>query len=152
VGHPSVIFVLPVIRYQRELDLSALRDGTQVRSKTVGKENLEGTRLDENYFKYCTFDGFSQEGGVVSSDFVSCSFRDVEWYWGLFTLANFINCSFVNCVFRGTTFAESRFVECTMTNCRFLRDNLDSECTFPGTVAFRCSLEGVEGFSIEVVK
>ena len=124
----------------------------KMRSETIGKENFEATPWEENYFKYCTFDGFSQEGEVVSSDFVSCSFRNVEWYMSLFTHTNFVDCKFVNCVFLGSTFADSRFIECTMENCRFMRNNLDSECKFPGTVAYRCSLEGGVGFNAEVVK
>jgi len=118
-----------------------------VRSETVGKDGLKDTSWDENYFKYCTFEWFSHEGGVVCSDFVTCSFVEVEWYEGLFTHSNFIDCRFMNCVFLGSTFADSRFVECTMTNCRFIKDNLDSECSFPRTVAYECSVEGGEGFN-----
>jgi uncharacterized protein YjbI with pentapeptide repeats len=119
-------------------------------SATIGKGNLEGTAWDGNYFKFCTFDEFSQEGGVIGSDFLSCSFRKIDWYWGLFTSANFIDCEFVDCVFRGSTFADTRFVECRLTNCRFICDNLDAGCTFPGTVAYGCSLTGGEGFNVEV--
>ncbi len=69
-----------------------------MRSETV-KDDVKDTSWDDNYFKYCTFERFSQEGGVVCSDFVTCSFDEVEWYEGLFTNSNFIECRFVNCVF-----------------------------------------------------
>jgi uncharacterized protein YjbI with pentapeptide repeats len=123
-----------------------------MREEKIGRENLQSTSWDENFFKYCAFDGFSQEGGVVTSDFVTCTFQDVEWYDGLFTQVNFIDCKFVNCVFLGSTFADNRFVECTLTNCRFVKDNLDAACTFPGTVAYACSFEGGEGFLLEAGK
>lgn len=119
-------------------------------SATIDKKSIESIVWDDNYFKFCTFEGFSREGGVTGSDFLSCSFRDVDWYWGLFTGANFIDCEFVNCVFRGSTFADSRFVECRLTNCRFIRDNLEAECHFSGTVAYGCSVDGGEGFNVEV--
>jgi hypothetical protein len=123
-----------------------------MRSETIDKSNLQATSWEEEYFKHCTFDGFSLEGGVVTSDFVTCSFRDNEWYETLFNCANFIDCKFKNCVFLGSTFAACRFVACTMTNCRFIKDNLGAECRFSGSVAYGCSIEGGEGFIPEIGK
>ena len=121
-----------------------------MRTQTIEEKSVKATEWDENYFKYCDFREFSIEGGVVSSDFVGCSFKDVEWYWGLFTLSNFIDCRFADCVFRGSTFADCRFVDCTFANCRFIKDNLDASCSFERTVAYSCSVEGGEGFNAEL--
>ncbi len=121
-----------------------------MQSETVNKESFAIIDWDDNYFKYCEFDTFSVEGGVVCSDFVSCSFKGVEWYWTLFSGSNFIDCQFKDCVFRGATFANSRFVECRLSNCRFIKDNLGGDCGFPDAVAYKCPIEGVEGFEVEM--
>lgn len=121
-----------------------------MRSVTVNKENLAAIDWDDNYFKFCDFENFSVDGGTVSSDFVDCSFKDVDWYWGLFSCSNFVKCLFTDCVFRGSSFADTRFVECTLTNCQFVKDNLDRDCDFPKTVAYGCSIDGGEGFKAEM--
>jgi uncharacterized protein YjbI with pentapeptide repeats len=117
-------------------------------SEIIKQHNLSSVTWDEQYFKFCEFDGFSIEGETVSSDFNSCRFKDLDWYWGLFTLANFINCKFVNCTFRGTSFTDSRFIECEFTNCQFVKDNLNGECNFSGAVAYGCKIENCNGFAI----
>lgn len=121
-----------------------------MRSVTVSKENVAVIDWDENYFKFCDFENCSVEGGTVCSDFVDCSFNDVDWYWGLFSASNFVKCLFKDCVFRGSSFPDSRFVECTLTNCRFVKDNLDGDCDFSRTVAYSCSIDGGEGFKAEM--
>jgi uncharacterized protein YjbI with pentapeptide repeats len=123
-----------------------------MRSATISTENVQNTLWDENYFKFCDFDGFSTEGGFVCSDFVSCSFRNVDWYWGLFSGSNFIACQFADCIFRGVSFPDSRFIECKLTNCRFVKDNLNGECDFSKTVAYGCVIEGGEGFKPSFTK
>ena|ERR1035441_1993117 len=121
-----------------------------MRTETIDKENLAATEWDENYFKLCDFRDFSMEGGIISSDFVSCSLKNVEWYWGLFSCSNFIECRFTDCVFRGSSFFGCRFVDCVLSDCRFIKDNLDADCGFSGTVAFGCSIQGGEGFKAEM--
>lgn len=118
-----------------------------MRSAIVHKENCSAIEWDEEYFKYCEFDGFSIEGGTISSDFIGCSFRAVDWYWELFTQSNFIGCRFNDCTFAGAAFPDTRFVDCSFVNCRFIKDNLDSECDFTKTVAYGCSFENSPGFS-----
>jgi uncharacterized protein YjbI with pentapeptide repeats len=121
-----------------------------MRSVTVNKENVAAIGWDENYFKFCDFENVSVDGGTVGSDFVDCSFKDVEWYWGLFSGSNFVNCLFRDCVFRGSTFADCRFVACSLTNCRFVKDNLDGDCDFSKTVAYGCLVDCGEGFKAEM--
>ena len=121
-----------------------------MKSEIIDQGNLETIEWDNSYFKYCEFGGFSIEGEVISSDFISCSFKNIDWYWGLFARANFIDCQFVNCVFSGTSFPDARFVECTFSNCRFLQDNLGAECGFAKSVAYGCKIDGGEGFKSEI--
>jgi uncharacterized protein YjbI with pentapeptide repeats len=116
---------------------------------TINEQNLATVDWDENYFKFCQFENFSIEGGLVYSDFVDCSFSDLDWYWGLFTGSNFVKCSFTRCVFRGTSFADTKFVECSFVECRFMKDNLGGDCDFSETVAYACVVEGGEGFLAE---
>jgi hypothetical protein len=60
-----------------------------MRSETVRKEDLSKVEWDDSYFKYCEFDDFYLEGNIACSDFVSCSFNKIDWYWGFFSGANF---------------------------------------------------------------
>jgi uncharacterized protein YjbI with pentapeptide repeats len=121
-----------------------------MRSLAVGKENLDMIEWDENYFKFCDFENISIEGGVIGSDFIDCSFKNVDWYWGLFSGANFVNCLFNDCVFRGSAFPDGKFVECSLVNCRFIQDNLTADCDFSRTIAYRCSTNNGEGFKAEI--
>ncbi len=122
-----------------------------MRSETIDKKNLATAPWEDDYFIYCNFEDFEMEGGHVTSDFIGCSFKNLDWYWGLFNCMNFIDCRFTDCVFRGTSFATCRFVECEFLNCRFLKDNLASECDFEDCVAYGCSVIGGEGFAVEAV-
>jgi len=121
-----------------------------MRSETVGKDNLDSVAWDENYFKFCDFENFSVEGESVCSDFVQCSFTNVDWYWGFFSDANFVNCRFKACVFRGSSFRGTKFVECTLTDCRFVKDNLDGDCDFSEAIAYGCTIDAGEGFNAEM--
>ena len=58
----------------------ALLSEAFLRTMTIGKESVAAIEWDDNYFKYCEFDGFSQDGGVIGSDFINCSFKNVDWY------------------------------------------------------------------------
>lgn len=118
-----------------------------MRSVIVGAQNLASIDWNENYFKFCQFEKLSVEGAAVCSDFIDCTFSDLDWYWGLFTSCNFVNCSFNRCVFRGTAFPDTRFVECRLTECQFMKDNLDADCDFSKTIAYGCVLDNSQGFS-----
>jgi len=117
-----------------------------MRSALIDKTNAAAIDWEENHFKYCDFEGFSAEGRTISSDFIGCSFGNVDWYWGLFSFANFIDCRFKDCLFQGTTFANCRFVDCELINCRFIKNNLDTSCEFKQTVAYGWVTDGGEGF------
>ena len=132
---------------QRDI-LKARREGQNVRSETINSHNVAGIDWDEGYFKFCNFEGLSIEGQVVTSDFVGCSFKKVDWYWGLFSHCNFINCNFADCAFAGTGFADCRFVDCKLVDCRFVKDRLGGDCHFPKTIAYGCSIESSLGFGL----
>lgn len=104
----------------------------------------------ESVFRYCRFVGLQLNGGVSDGVFLSCEFEQLEWYWGIVTLAVFVECRFKNCTFRGTGFEGSRFVECSFTNCRFLPDNLNAPCSFNGTKWHDCIQQRCEGLPPEV--
>jgi uncharacterized protein YjbI with pentapeptide repeats len=126
--------------------LTAIARGWTVRSETINSENLTDIDWDEGYFKFCNFEGFSIEGGQVSSDFVGCSFKNIDCYWGLFSGCNFISCNFADCAFAGTSFPDTRFVDCKIVNCTFTHDNLGGDCDFSKTIAYGCSVESSLGF------
>jgi uncharacterized protein YjbI with pentapeptide repeats len=121
-----------------------------MQSIIINKDNFAATQWDDNYFKHCEFVNFSKEGEVIGSDFIGCSFKNVDWYWGIFTQANFIKCHFIDCVFRGTSFVDARFIECKMDNCLFIKDSLGADCDFSRAVAYGCTINGGEGFRAEV--
>ncbi len=120
-----------------------------VRAETINSDNLAGVEWDENYFKFCDFEDFYIEGGLVASDFNWCSFSKIEWYSGLFSGCNFIYCTFVDCTFAGTNFADTRFVDCTFLNCNFKKDNLGGDCDLSNTVVYGCSVKNSVGFQPE---
>ena len=103
--------------------------------------------VNDEFFRYSEFSSASLEGGDFDGVYVSCSFKDVEWYWGLFNLAILVDCEFENCTFRGTSFAGCRIVNCSFKNCRFLRDNLNALCSAPDTTVYGCKSENCEGFN-----
>jgi uncharacterized protein YjbI with pentapeptide repeats len=117
-----------------------------MRSVTIGKGDVAEVEWDENHFKFCEFRRISIEGQAVCSDFVSCLFTNVDWYWGLFSGSNFIGCRFTDCVFAGCAFPQTRFIDCIFTNCRFTKDNLNASCDFSDTISYGSTLNGTEGF------
>jgi len=123
-----------------------------MRSETVRKEDLSRVEWDDSYFKYCEFDEFDLEGNIACSDFVSCTFNKIDWYWGFFSGANFIRCRFVDCVFRGCSFGDARFVDCELTRCQFVNDNLGGACNFDGAAAYGCTLLETAGFDPATVR
>lgn len=120
-------------------------------AETINAENFTSIDLVENYFKFAAFEDVSPEGGLIASDFTTCTFQRIDWYWGLFSSCNFIQCQFKDCVFRGTNFADSRFIECAFTNCQFVKDNLGGECTLEESIAYACKVENCLGFNPRIV-
>ena len=102
-------------------------------------------RLEESVFRYAVFSGMSFEGGHIDAAFLSCEFTNVEWYWGLFNICVFVGCRFNGCLFQGTNFAGCRFVDCVFEDCRFVKDNLDSECSFENTQWYGSTQRNCEG-------
>jgi uncharacterized protein YjbI with pentapeptide repeats len=117
-----------------------------LRSQEINSENFTDVGWDEGYFKFCNFEGFSIEGGLVSSDFVGCSFKNIDWYWSLFSGCNFISCTFADCAFAGASFPDTRFVDCKFVNCKFTQDNLGGDCDLSKTIAYGCAVESSLGF------
>jgi len=116
-------------------------------AETINSDNFSAIDFHDEYFKFCTFEGLSPEGGSVDSDFHDCSFKNIDWYWGLFNICTFVKCQFANCIFRGSSFPNCLFVECKFTNCHFVKDSLASDCDFDRAAAYGCSLEGTVGFT-----
>ena len=119
-----------------------------MREKKINAGNFSSIEWDDNYFIFCYFEGFANDGGIISSDFINCSFSNIDWYWGIFTLANFIDCKFENCTFRGTDFSDSKFIKCKLSNCNFVKDNLKGDCDFLGAIAFGCQVTNCKGFNL----
>ena len=117
-----------------------------MQSLAINKQNVQTVNWEEDCFKYCEFVGISPEGEHITADFNRCTFKDIDWYWGLFNIVNFIDCKFINCVFRGTSFADCKFVGCELVDCRFTKDNLNGDCRFDSTVSYSCKISNCEGF------
>ncbi len=97
-------------------------------------------------FRFCSFESANIEGDGSDGVFLTCEFRDIDFYWSMFNLALFANCKFERCTFRGASFAGCRFVECTFSDCRFLKDNLGGSCNARDTKLFECVAENCEGW------
>src|ERR1700722_246283 len=65
--------------------LTSAAKGWPLRLETINSGNLAEIEWNDGYFKFCDFEGFSIDGGLVAADFVDCSFKGVNWYWGLFS-------------------------------------------------------------------
>ncbi len=118
-------------------------------AKTINAENFASIDLDENYFKFATFEDLSPDGGFIASDFTICTFQRIDWYGGLFSDCNFIQCEFKHCVFRGTSFPGCRFIECVFTNCQFVQDG--KKCDLEESVAYGCTVENCVGFNPRIL-
>lgn len=95
-------------------------------------------------YRECVFNSAALECGSFGGAFVDCHFRDIEWYWGLFSGAVFAGCRFERCIFRGATFQDCRFMECQFAECQFLPDNLETPCSVSRTRLYACrNLESV---------
>ncbi len=58
------------------------------------KQVKEALLSRDAIFRYCTFESANIDGGDTDGVFLSCEFRNFEWYWGMFNLALFHNCKF----------------------------------------------------------
>lgn len=117
-----------------------------MQSLEFNQQNFTSINWEDDYYKFCRFEGISPEGGHVTSDFANCTFINIDWYWGHFNIVNFINCIFENCVFRGAFFSDCKFVECELRDCSFVKDNLGGNCEFVGSVAYRCNVKNSASF------
>jgi uncharacterized protein YjbI with pentapeptide repeats len=121
-----------------------LHENSTIQETETVKEALEA---DDDIFRDCAFESASIEGGVFYGAFLSCQFKDVDWYSGLFNVASFFQCKFERCIFRGTSFSDCRFVECTFLDCQFLEDNLAAKCVAPGTKLYACIEQNCKGWN-----
>ena len=113
----------------------------------TSKEVKKALAANDEIFRFCHFESAALEGGDSDGVFLSCTFQDFEWYWGLFNLAVFVGCKFERCTFLGTSFSSCRLVECSFTECHFLPDNLGGLCSAPETNVYGCSSANCEGFN-----
>lgn len=121
-----------------------------MRSVIVDAETAGIQQWDDDLYKRCTFEDFAVEGQSVSGEFIDCTFKSLDWYWGFFSGVTFLRCRFEGCVFSGCNFTDARFVECAFEQCRFVKDNLDGDCEFAGAIAYGCNLsKGCAGFKAQ---
>ena len=120
-----------------------------IRSTIIDQSNVELLSTEDDCFKYCQIRNINQDGVNVESDFIGCTFENLDLYWANMACLTFAECEFSNCIFRGADFAGSLFVECTFMNCRFLKDNLNGDCRFGDTRAYGCHAKDCEGIRIK---
>ena len=114
------------------------------------QNNFNSIKWDEELYKHCKFLNFSIEGKHIESDFINCTFENIECYWGLYNMLNFTDCTFKNCTFKGSSFSDCEFVKCQLNNCQFTKDNLDGDCSFDNTKAYNCKLSNTVGFNVQI--
>lgn len=114
------------------------------------KNDVYNINWEEDCFKYCEFKDISLEGEHITADFSSCTFQNVELYWGIFNIVNFVDCKFINCVFKGTSFSDCKFVECELSHCYFIKDNINGDCTFERTISYNSKLKSCKGFNVKL--
>jgi uncharacterized protein YjbI with pentapeptide repeats len=119
-------------------------------NKIINSKSLKSFDWSVEYFQYFEFSEFEIEGLHIDSDFSECTFRNIEFYWGIFNIINFINCKFENCTFRGTAFPNCKFIDCQLTNCSFEKDNLNGDCDFTDSKAYNCTTNNCRGFNAEI--
>jgi uncharacterized protein YjbI with pentapeptide repeats len=104
----------------------------------------------DNFFQYCVFSGFDEDGAHIDSNFVDCAFEDCDFYWAMFNVATLVGVVFKNCEFRGSSFSSCRIVECKFENCRFLADNLGGMCSFDDSQWYGCKQRDTAGLGNEL--
>jgi len=117
-------------------------------SEIITQETVAQIDWHDDCYLYCIFRDFEIRPSEIHSIFNGCSFANLDWYGGLFNCCTLIGCTFENCLFQGTAFADCKFVECSFTNCRFVKNNMDSDCHFNGSVAYACTFDRNEGCNI----
>ena len=79
---------------------------------------------------------------------MSCSFKSIDWYWGLFSGSNFIGCYLANCTFAGTGLPDTlvhRLV--SLVNCKVHeRQRRWRLVDLSKTIGYGCSVESCLGF------
>jgi len=101
--------------------------------------------LDGGVFRYCTFSTFEIAGQHICAVFIGCTFQDLDWYWGLFNSCLFVESEFHSSVFRGTLFPNTKFVDCEFAYCRFVKDNLNGDCSAEQAKWYGCTFQECEG-------
>ena len=107
--------------------------------------------LQDDVFRYCTFDGLDVEGQGFEGVAISCTFKNSAWYWSLFNTARFVEVEFRGCVFRGCSFSGCIFTLCRFVDCKFLQGNMGSDCTFDDCVWYDCQQAECEGLPTGLV-
>lgn len=92
----------------------------------------------DNFFQYCKFSGFGEEGSHIGSNFIDCVFEDCNFYMVMFNVASLVGVVFKNCEFRGSSFSSCRIVECRFESCRFTTNNLGGVCSFNDSRWYGC--------------
>ena len=103
-------------------------------------------KTEGTIFRYCKFEDFKIDGKSFDAVFLLCELINLDWYWGLFNGCIFIDTRFESCEFHGTNFADCRFLNCEFEDCQFLQDNLQSGCSFTGSLWFGCKEVSCIGF------
>jgi len=111
----------------------------------VGASSFIDIVDDDVVFKFCSFTSAAVEGVSVRLTALSCTFEQLDWYWGLFSGCLFVDTKFTDCVFSGVNFMGCRFINCVFLNCQFINDNLNQPCAFLDTHWFNCVLTDSEG-------
>jgi uncharacterized protein YjbI with pentapeptide repeats len=101
-------------------------------------------RQDDTIFRYCSFADLAIEGSGFDGALMDCTFRGIDWYWGLFNTTSFSRTRFENCTFRGTSFMGCQLVECHLSGCHFALDNLGGACRFEDCSIVECTFDKCE--------
>ncbi len=96
-------------------------------------------RFEDQLFLDCKFVDCVCEGAAISSCFVNCQFKNVDWYWCIGHSPIFVNCNFKRCDLRGGFYGAS-FVRCTFTDCETGDDNLGGKTEWDDSKASQCTL------------
>jgi len=87
-------------------------------------------KMDDYYFRSCTFSGLAMEGGSLGTVMILCEMRDCHLYWTSVLSGLFVKSRFVGTTFQGASFSGSKFIECVFEDCAFTKDNLGGDCDF----------------------
>jgi uncharacterized protein YjbI with pentapeptide repeats len=119
----------------------------------VTARNLSEIDLGDVVHKYCEFSDIANDDFWMSmeSDFIDCSFENIQWYGALFNCQTIIGCAFTNCTFQGVTFASCRLVDCEFNTCKFMPDNLGGDCHFDDNKVYGCYQVGCIGLSRKLI-